>query len=66
MDAFEFASYCTGKLLNGLFELKHISSGPEFSDEAPTEFVTNLHYKEYLTLVFVNLLRLDISCDGKD
>ena len=53
MDAFEFASYCTGRLLNGLFELKHISpaAAKEDPDELQTEIVTSISYKEYLPVV---------------
>jgi len=54
MDAFEFASFCTGKLLNGLFELKTISASIQISEDTdapPTEMVTNIHYKEYLPMV---------------
>eukprot|EP01022_Parablepharisma_sp_SALTPOND_P024600 TRINITY_DN549_c2_g1_i1.p6 TRINITY_DN549_c2_g1~~TRINITY_DN549_c2_g1_i1.p6 ORF type:complete len:244 (+),score=27.49 TRINITY_DN549_c2_g1_i1:780-1511(+) len=56
MDAFEFASYCTGKLLNGLFELKHISSGKNELEEPPTEMATNVGYKEYLSMVCIYTL----------
>lgn len=55
MDAFEFASYCTGKLLNRLFELKQISSTPaggqQETKELPTEIITGMPSKDYLTLV---------------
>lgn len=70
MDAFEFASYCTGKLLNGLFELKHIAppiAGAE--EDPPTEIVTNAIHKEYLPVVRAERREdvcVDIPRDGED
>ena len=50
MDAFEFANCCTGKLLNGLFEIKPPSIIPT-EPEIKTEIITNVDYKEYLMIV---------------
>lgn len=50
MDAFEFANCCTGKILNGLFEI-YDSSAPGQESEIKTEIITNVGYKEYLAIV---------------
>lgn len=47
MDAFEYASYCTGKLLNNFFDVKE----PNAEKELPTEILTKLGCKEYLAIV---------------
>jgi len=59
MNAFEYVSYCTGKLLNGFFDIKDPKAVKE---ELPTELVTKLGYKEYLAIV-INVLTLDIPCN---
>ena len=65
MDAFEFANCCTGKILNGLFEIKGTTTENEKESEVKTEIITNVGYKEYLGIVILKIT-VDISCNGKD
>eukprot|EP00826_Nyctotherus_ovalis_P008560 TRINITY_DN12221_c0_g1_i2.p1 TRINITY_DN12221_c0_g1~~TRINITY_DN12221_c0_g1_i2.p1 ORF type:complete len:184 (-),score=44.50 TRINITY_DN12221_c0_g1_i2:326-877(-) len=62
MNAFEYASYCTGKLLNNFFDIKDPQAAER---ELPTEILTKLGRKEYLAIVLA-CLTLDISCNSKN
>lgn len=67
MDAFEFASYCTGKMLNGFFDIEDQTSRPDKTVEVElqTEFITKIGYKEYLNIVYFFSI-IDLSCYGKN